>query len=270
MNPAPQHQPEGDLRGHTAPLRDWAAIGALAANAALLLAALLSLAPRDGVPYSVDGIRRFDWFVNGMTILLPALAVFLVSHLGERSSRARLVSVVALAQLVASVFFGIVFGALLGLYGLVTVRGGGAVLGLQTLLDWLGHLIVLGLAVTFVARVSQGLGGFTARPERAAPRPGPHPASRLAHQQSWPAPTSPAAPERPTWNQPDPTVALPENAARTQVIPPRPDAGPTQVIPPSGQVAETQVIPPGGQVAETQVIPPRGPDATQKLPRYRD
>ena len=164
----------------TLPLRELVALVLVGAVALLLFIAVIRLVP-GGYGASVDRYLdfagdRFGSFVSWETILLPLAAVLLATHIRPPVGRARLVTLVALVEYAVAIFFGIVFGFLLGFAadvsddrGAVGLTGGSARAALEEAIVKIAYLAVIGAAALVVLRVWQGL-YHTSRP-RPAPNP---------------------------------------------------------------------------------------------------
>jgi hypothetical protein len=155
----------------TSGVRELAAAVLVGATAVLLLAALISLVPAgygfESQSFTGLASARFGAFVNIATIGFPTLAVLLATHVSPRVPRAKVLTIVALAELAVAGFFGVLFGTLIGLFG--DIDGPGVKAALESLLTRLAFLAVLGVALLFVYRVWRGL-YYVPRP--AAPQPG--------------------------------------------------------------------------------------------------
>jgi hypothetical protein len=139
---------------HTAPLRETAALVLLAATAVLLFVAVLDLL----VPYGATGTfgaraqRGFFSFVGLATIGFPFLAVLLATHVRPVVGRARLITLVALAEYGVAAFFGVIFGLLVGVVSIAGDSVRAAFGGLLVRLAWLSVLGIAALAVHQVWR----------------------------------------------------------------------------------------------------------------------
>ena len=98
------------------PLRDIAALVAVAAPAVLLFVAVLRLIPSTvGEQFASRTQDSFYSFVNVPTIVLPLLAVLLATLIRPVHPRARLITMVALLEYAVAAVFGVVFGVFVGL-----------------------------------------------------------------------------------------------------------------------------------------------------------
>ncbi|GGK15318.1 hypothetical protein GCM10010124_04970 [Pilimelia terevasa] len=153
---SPETAPPTDPREAAAGMRAWFAYALVGANAALLLAALVGLLPSGRGPYSLYAAGRFSSFINVATIGFPVAAVYLATHRRPRLPGARLVTLAALVELGVAAACGTLFGAMIGLYGLVSY-GPGAAAGLQAMLTWLAYLGLLAVAAVYGLRVWRAL-----------------------------------------------------------------------------------------------------------------
>ncbi|HET9518064.1 MAG TPA: hypothetical protein VFO77_10090 [Actinoplanes sp.] len=102
------------------PLRDIVALVLLGAAAMLIFVAVLRLIPSADDYQSIRGAEQsFYGFVNLATIGLPLLAVLLATLIRPEHPKAKLITTVALIEYAVMAFFGVLFGFLIGLVGLV-------------------------------------------------------------------------------------------------------------------------------------------------------
>ena len=130
------------------PLRDIAAWALVGVPAVLLFVSVLDLIPfGDGDTFLTRTTGSFYDFVNLPTIFLPLAAVLLALLVEPRHPKAKLITIIALAEYAAAAFFGVIFGFLVGL---VRIAGFSVQTALQELLAraaWLGLLAVAGYAM---------------------------------------------------------------------------------------------------------------------------
>lgn len=186
-----QEEPPTDVARLTAPVRGWAAYALVAAAGTLLLAAVVGLVPDRSIPFTLHAAGRFDTFVNLATMGFPVAAVYL-AHRSPALRGGRLVTVVALAELATAAVGGTVFGAMIGLYGLVN-HGPGVSAGVLALLTWLAYLGLLVVAIQYCWRVWRG---------RYAGTPGRASAAGAERTTFLPGAAGPPAAEVPTMRTP--------------------------------------------------------------------
>jgi hypothetical protein len=149
---------------YTKPLRELAALVLVAANAAILLVALIGLVPNAFETFTARSNASFSWFVGLDTIGFPVLATLLVTHFGGLTARAKVITTLALAELAVSAFFGLVFGFFVGL---VSAADGGFRPAFEAFLGRGAWLAVLGVAGYVVFTVWRNV--FPPAPRGQAP-----------------------------------------------------------------------------------------------------
>ncbi|WP_430783239.1 hypothetical protein [Actinoplanes sp. G11-F43] len=269
MTTPPQPEPAAAKPiGHfLRPLRDLAVYALAGAPAVFLFAAVIDLMGRD---FATQTRYGFGSFVNLETVLFPIAAVLLAHWVLPRHPKARLVTLVALAEYAVASFFGVIFGLLFGVSGLAAQNAALAFTALLTRVAWLAVLAVpayavvqiyLGLYAVPKPKPQPGVYGQpygqpqygTVPPGYAQFQPGAAPGSGQPYAppvatqpfQAQQAPYGAYPPVPPVWGQPQPP---PEAPAATQVVPP------TTPEPP----AATQVVPPA-PADSTTVLPPERP-----------
>ncbi|GAB1689545.1 hypothetical protein [Krasilnikovia sp. M28-CT-15] len=160
-----QPEPPGEVRpvfAHLRPVRDLAAFALVGLPAVVLFVALLRLIPSGvGETFTSRAQDSFYNFVNLPVLLFPIGAV-LLSLVGPRHPKARLITLAALAEYAAAAFFGVVFGILVGL---VKIAGFSVRLAFEELLLRVGWLALLVIATYAVWELWRNL--------FAAPKPEP-------------------------------------------------------------------------------------------------
>ncbi len=157
MTSQPQPAP-GDGRSvvqYLRPLRDLAAWALVLTPGVLLFVAFLRLIPTgDGEQFASRTQDSFYAFVNLATIFFPLAAVLLSLLVRPPHPRAKLITVLALAEYAMAAFFGVVFGILVGLIqiGRFSVRT-----AFEELLVRAAWLAVFGLAAFAVYKIWRGL-----------------------------------------------------------------------------------------------------------------
>ncbi len=236
-------EPQGErsARQLTEPLRETVALVLVAATAVFLLVALIQLVPTDS---PVDGFTErartgFYNFVNLGTVLLPVLAVLLVTHLGPVTRRARLITTVALAEYGVAAAFGVLFGFFVGLIRAAELSFRFA---FEEFLGKLAWLALLGVAGWVVFTLFRGL----FQPARPQPVHEPYQGTRYGQPQQPAGWGGQQAPPPPGWGPQGP--------------PPgqwgQPPAGPPQGPPPGAPQG-----PPPGQWGPPAGVPQSGPPA---------
>ena len=253
MSSEPQATPPGERapRQFTEPLRELVALVLVGATAVFLLVALIRL-----VPYEVDSFTEraqtgFYNFVNLATIAFPILAVLLVTHIGTPTGRAKLITMVALAEYAAAALFGVLFGFFVGLIRAAELSFRFAFEEFLTKIAWLA---VLGVVAYVVYQLWRGLyqpakpkpvyepygGTQYGQPQQPAPGWGGQPAPQGQPQgQQWgqPGQGAPGAPGQ--WGQQPPQGPPPGQPG------PQPGWGePTQVAQPGQWGQPPQSAPP--------------------------
>lgn len=191
----------------TMPLRELIALVLLGAVALLLFLGVVRLIP-GGYRIAVDRYldfagNRFYSFVDWDTMLLPLVAVLLATHVRPPVARARLITQVALIEYAVAIFFGVVFGLLLGFVADVSdssatldLTGGSARGALEEALFKIAYLAVIGVAALVVFRVWRGL----YRVPR--PKPVPNPPGVYGQPTGYPGGYAPQAYAQPSYGQP--------------------------------------------------------------------
>jgi hypothetical protein len=138
-------------RQYTDPLREIAALLLLGVTAVLLVVALMRLMPSElyGETFASRALYGFAGFVGLPTIAFPLLAVLLANHLRPAVARAKLITIVALAENAVVAACG-VFGTLVGVPELATH---GLRFVVEVVLERLAWIAVLGLATFVVYQV---------------------------------------------------------------------------------------------------------------------
>jgi hypothetical protein len=166
---APASRPAGEI---IAPLRELLAFALLAAVALGALHAFVDLIPAGSRWAVVVGsYPRFVMlgadFVTLLTVGAPVLAVLIAVHAGGPVARARLITLIALLELAAVAFFGLVFNVLIGFVGAASLSFIDAV---KRLLAAAPLYVLLAAALLVLVRIWQGV-FHVARP-KPVPRPG--------------------------------------------------------------------------------------------------
>ncbi|RZU52174.1 hypothetical protein EV385_4018 [Krasilnikovia cinnamomea] len=260
-----QPEPPGEARPDFArlrPVRDLAAYVLVGLPAIMLFVAVLRLVPSGvGEQFASRTQESFYNFVNLPVVLFPVGAV-LLSLVGPRHPKARLITLVALAEYAAAAFFGVVFGVLVGL---VKIAGFSVRIAFEELLLRVGWLAVLVIAAYAVWELWRHL--FTA--PKAAPGlygqpsygvPGTYPGQPGYGQ---PGPVQPISPQ-PTGPQPgaaEPGPAQPGPGASWNT-PGGAGAQPWGSAPSSPAAPSTAVWgqPQGGSTPPTWGQPPAPPE----------
>ncbi len=168
MSTHPEPAPgEGSTAGrYLRPLRDLAALILVGAPAVMLFVAVIRLIPSvDGDTFSTRAQASFDGFINLASIGLPLLGVLLATLIRPEHPRAKLITTVALGQYAVQVFFGVLFGFLIGLVG---IAGFSIRLAFEEFLRRGAWLAIFGIAAFAVFQIWRNL-YYTPRP---APVPG--------------------------------------------------------------------------------------------------
>ncbi len=151
--PAPgESRPVGQ---YLRPLRDLAAWALVLCPAVLLFVAFLRLIPAgDGEQFVSRTQDSFYAFVNIATIFFPLAAVLLSLLVRPEHPKAKVITMVALAEYGVAAFFGVVFGILVGLIqiGRFSVRT-----AFEELLVRAAWLALFALAAVAVYRLWRGL-----------------------------------------------------------------------------------------------------------------
>jgi len=227
---APASRSAGEI---IAPLRELLAFALLAAVALGALHAFVDLVPA-GSRWAVAGsYPRFVMlgadFVTLLTVGAPVLAVLIAVHAGGPVARARLITLIALLELAAVAFFGLVFNVLVGFVGAVSLSFIDAVKRLLAA----APLYVL-LAAALVALVKIWQGAFQVARPKPAPQPGKPAGFGQVYGQPaaspYPQPASGAPYPQPASGAPHPQPAsgapYPQQAYVQQQHPQREDAQP--------------------------------------------
>ncbi|MEU6073198.1 hypothetical protein [Micromonospora sp. NPDC047074] len=276
----------------TKPLRELAAFALVGANAVFLFVGLIRLVtPTD---YSTFGGRAgsaFFAFIGLEAVLLPLLAVLLVTHVRPPAPKAKLITQVALGEYAVSALFG----GLTFLFWTVSRLADGeildAFLGLLTRVAWLALFAVAAYVVFKIWRTlyyvpkPKPQPGVYGQPQPGQPQPGwpqqqggyPAPGQPVpgqpggqpvpGQQGGWAAPGTYGAPygqQAAPFGGPQPGSPYSPAPQSAPPASPAPQFGQPQSAPPFGQ-------PPSAE--PTQAIP-RQPvehtEATQAIPRPTD
>ncbi|HEX2773578.1 MAG TPA: hypothetical protein VHN18_14275, partial [Micromonosporaceae bacterium] len=173
MSSQPEPVPPNATRANqiTSPLRELAAFVLLAANALLLFVGLMQLA----VPYSTGDSfagRADEAFLNVVglaAVALPVLAVLLATHIHPPVRRAKLITLIALAEYAVSAVLAIVafLGWLVGGLGDAAFRG-----AFTGLLTRVAYLAIFAIAAFVVFKVWRALYYRPRRVARTGAAPG--------------------------------------------------------------------------------------------------
>ncbi|BFU46844.1 hypothetical protein [Krasilnikovia sp. MM14-A1004] len=213
-----QPEPPGEARPafeHLRPVRDLAAFVLVGLPAIMLFVALLRLIPSGvGEQFTSRTQDSFYNFVNLPVVLFPVGAV-LLSLVGPRHPKARLITMVALVEYAAAAFFGVVFGILVGL---VKIAGFSVRIAFEELLLRVGWLAVLTIATYAVWELWRHL--FTA----PKPEPGMYGQAVYGVPGTYPGQPGygqpgPAQPGVPQPGQAQPAAAQPTSAQPTSAQP---------------------------------------------------
>ncbi|SDT69987.1 hypothetical protein [Actinoplanes derwentensis] len=275
--PQPEPAAEKSIGQYLRPLRDLAAWALAGAPAVFLLVALLELAG----DFTTQTRYGFAGFVNLPLIVFPVAAVILALGVKPAHPQARLITLIALVEYAVMSFFGVVFGVLFGVIGLIAQDPAGAFSALLVRAAWLAVLAVpaygvlqIWLNLFTVPKPKQQPGVYGqpyGQPQYGAPQP-----SYPQYQPgAAPTPGQPYGTPAPNPGQPygTPVATQPFNAAQP---PPAPYGAYPPVPPPVwGPPAETQVVPPtsaptSASADSTTVLPPERPgfgSADQDPPR---
>ncbi len=164
MSTNPESAPgEGSTAGrYLRPLRDLAALVLVVAPAVMLFVAVIRLIPSvDGDTFGTRVQASFDGFVNLASIGLPLLGVLLATLVRPEHPRAKLITTVALGQYAVQVFFGVLFGFLVGL---VSIAGFSVRFAFEEFLRRGAWLALLGIAAFAVFQIWRNL-YYTPRPK---------------------------------------------------------------------------------------------------------
>lgn len=188
----------------TGSLRELAALVLLGANGVFLLVALIGLVPSNSFndQFTSRAEQSFSDFVNAVTIGFPLLAILLVTYFGGLTARAKVIGTVALVELAISIFFGVLFGFVVGL---VALSDGDFRPVLEAFLVRVAWLAVLGIAAyaTFVIwKTVFPQAPRPAQPAGWAPQPGYGP----------PPPGYAQSAPPPGWGQPQAPQSAPPTA----------------------------------------------------------
>ena len=137
------------------PLRDIAALVAVAAPAVLLFVAVLRLIPSTvGEDFGSRTQDSFYSFVNVPVIVLPLLAVLLATLIRPVHPRARVITMVALVEYAVAAVFGVVFGIFVGL---VRIADFSVRVAFEELLVRLTWLAIFGVAAYAIFQIWRNL-----------------------------------------------------------------------------------------------------------------
>ncbi|SCL54301.1 hypothetical protein GA0070606_2260 [Micromonospora citrea] len=267
----------------TKPLRELAAFVLLGANAVFLFVGLIRLlTPAQYTTFAGRAGSAFFAFVGLEAVVLPVLAVLLVTHVRPATGKAKLITQVALVEYAVSALFGVLTILIWTVDRLAEGEILDAFLGLLTRAGWLA---LLALAAFVVFKIWRTL--------YYVPKPKPQPGVYGQPQPGWPQqqggyPGQPGQPGQPAPGQPGgwaapgtygaPYGQQPGQFGGAQPTPPfnpAPQSGPPanaapQSAPPFGA---TPSAPPFGQppsAEPTQAIPRQSVEPTQAIPRPTD
>jgi hypothetical protein len=144
-------QPSPGIGQYLTPLRDLAAYVLVAAPAAFLFVAVISLF---GSGFGSRTEASFGSFINLATILLPFAAVVLALGLKPIHPKARLITLAAVVEYAVMGFFGVVFGVLFGVINIASYDAGAAFEALLVRVAWLA---VYGLAAYAMFQIWRGV-----------------------------------------------------------------------------------------------------------------
>ncbi|MGW0432948.1 hypothetical protein ACWDV4_10445 [Micromonospora sp. NPDC003197] len=186
MTSPPEPTPTGEAQASqlTKPLRELAALILVGANALMLFVALINMMiPQfEGSTFtSRAGSASFD-FVGLLAIVLPLLAVLLVTHIQPATAKAKLITIIALVEYAVSAFFGVIalLSWLIGTLADVELRA--AFTGLLVRVAYLG---IFGIAAFAIFKIWRTL-YYVPKPK---PQPGMYgqPQAYGQPQQGYPA-----------------------------------------------------------------------------------
>jgi hypothetical protein len=152
------------FRESIAPVRVLVAFGMLGVVALALLTALLKLIPDDDrITFAYDDSYLFylgaspPGFLALVPVILPILAVVLVTVGEEPPAQARMVTVLGMVLLAAVAFFGFTFELVLGSIGYATQEGTPLLDSLRLVLTQLGMMLLAVVGLLLLFRVWQGM-----------------------------------------------------------------------------------------------------------------
>lgn len=254
------------------PLRDVAALVAVAAPAVMLFVAVLRLIPSTvGEQFASRTQDSFYSFVNVPIVALPLIAVLLATLIKPVHRQARLITLVAAVEYTVAAVFGVVFGILVGL---VQIADFSVRVAFEELLIRVTWLAIFGVAAFAVFQLWRNLyhvpradtpPGMYGRPANGGQPFGPQgqqygpppygqqygPAHQYGPQQPGPQQPGPhqfgpvhpgqgaAYSAAPTWGQP-PTPAQPMSMQPTSAQPMSAQPGPGQPL--SAQPGQAQPL----------------------------
>ena len=258
MSTHPEPAPaEGSTAGrYLRPLRDLAALILVVAPAVMLFVAVIRLIPSiDGDTFGTRAQASFDGFINLASIGLPLLGVLLATLVRPEHPRAKLITTVALGQYAVQVFFGVLFGFLIGLVG---IAGFSLRLAFEEFLRRGAWLAIFGIAAFAVFQIWRNryytprpkpVPGMYGQPVQSGPQYGP---PQGAPQQYGPPPGQYGPP--PAQYGPSPGQYGPPPG---QYGPPHPDQ------PHPGQPAWNQPPPPAVPFSAPPAHPQSAPPSAQ-------
>lgn len=154
MTSPPEPTPTGEAQASqiTKPLRELAALILVGANALLLFVALIDMMiPRfEGSEFTDRAGTAFLDFIGLLAIVLPLLAVLLVTHIQPATAKAKLITIIALVEYAVSAFFGVIalFSWLIGTLSDVELRA-----AFTGLLGRVAYLAIFGVAALAIFKV---------------------------------------------------------------------------------------------------------------------
>ncbi|GLZ01102.1 hypothetical protein [Actinoplanes sp. NBRC 103695] len=256
------------------PLRDIAAWALVGVPAVLLFVSVLDLIPfGDGDTFLTRTTGSFYEFVNLPTIFLPLAAVLLALLVEPRHPKAKLITIIALAEYAAAAFFGVIFGFLVGL---VRIAGFSVQTALQELLAraaWLGLLAVAGYAMygiwrgLFYVAKPKAPPGVYGQPQYGVPGTFPgQPGYGQPPQPGQPGHGQPPQPGQPGYGQPQPGQPAYGQPQPGQPSPGEPGYGQPGAFHPGQPTVPHPGQPYPGQPAQAQ--PGQPPSWNQQAPMY--